>query len=292
MRQIVMKIVLMRCAIFFNLSLCFPSECISSLAACPTLNSCLCLQEPFSLHLSFDEEVEVGETPAMPASPSSSHDPGTDSDDSNEVLDKAPGLHLNVDQKIRLLLLLATKKRHKLTYAAAEDIIELAGVCSLESNDETNYAISKHIMKSAIEKYSFDMTEHHVCPSCGKYVGIVSRKRFQCDHCNRKTTVAKNKKNGFCFLYLPLRDQLIELLENLPDNVLIDPENRTKISDFNYEDIYDGCFHQNLFSEDTITLNFFIDGVQVRLWFYWNFVTVPETSDVWLKTLNLHFLFF
>lgn len=195
--------------------------------------------------------------------PDDSHD-SDDSDDSDEVLDQAPDLHLSVPEKIKLLLLLATKKRHKLTYAAAEDVIDLAGVFSGGSP----FLPSKHIMKSAIEKYSFGLEEHHVCPNgkCGKYIGIVTVKTFQCSGCHRKTDVEENKTNGSMFLYLPLKEQLKALLESLPEHVQLDPKGRTKIEKFNYEDIQDGAIYK-LISSNTITINFFIDGLQVRIVF-------------------------
>lgn len=124
-------------------------------------------------------------------------------------------------------------------------------------------------MKSAIEKYSFGLMEHHVCPFCSKYKGIVKEDTFECHGCNRITIVSENRKAGTVFLYLPLKDQLVALLESLPEHVeLIDPKNRTKISPFNYEDIQDGSFYKFIISVDTITINFFIDGLPVRDLFF------------------------
>lgn len=166
-----------------------------------------------------------------------------------------------MNEKIKLLLLLATKKRHKLTYTAAEDILELAGVFSAEDP----FVASRHIMKSAIEKYSFQLKEHHMCPACGKYIGVVTVGTFHCNDCNVVTDTAENKKNGTVFLYLSIKDQLKALLESLPADVLIDPMTREKISSYNYEDIFDGALYKLLKSVDTITLNFFIDGVPVKI---------------------------
>jgi len=213
-------------------------------------------QDSLSLDSDANKEPEVSENQlSVEDNPDSE-----DSDDSDEMLDRAPGLHLNVNEKIKLLLLLATKKRHKLTYTAAEDILELAGVFS----DESSFVLSRHVMKRAIEKYSFDLIEHHMCPSCGKYIGVVTVDTFHCNDCNTETVTATNKKNGTVFLYLSIRDQLKALLESLPEDVLIDPKNRSKISSFNYEDIFDGAVYKLLSSLDTITLNFFIDGVPVN----------------------------
>ncbi len=187
------------------------------------------------------------------------YDDESDSD-SDEILDQAPDLHLSVSEKIKLLLLLAIKKKHKLTYSAAEDIIELSGL-----SEDLSFLPSKHLMKSAIEKYSFGLQEHHVCPSCGEYIGIVTEQSFECDVCSVETDVDVNKNNGSMFLYLKLKDQLQALLQSLPDNVQLDMNDRKKINCYNYEDIYDGAMYKVFQSSDTITLNFFIDGLQVRV---------------------------
>ncbi|KAK3910840.1 Beta,beta-carotene 9',10'-oxygenase [Frankliniella fusca] len=195
-----------------------------------------------------------------------------DESDSDEILDQAPNLHLSVSEKIKLLLLLAIKKKHKLTYSAAEDVIELLGL-----SEDVSFLPSKHLMKSAIEKYSFGLQEHHVCPSCGEYIGIVTEKSLECDVpacgdsmsifgadvCSVETDVEVNKNNRSMFLYLKLKDQLQALLQSLPDNVQLDMNDRKKINCHNYEDIYDGAMYKIFQSSDTITLNFFIDGLQV-----------------------------
>lgn len=218
-------------------------------------------QDSFILHLSLDSDSD-SEPHVSESQPPIQDDPESeDSDDGDEILDRAPGLHLNVEEKIKLLLLLATKKRHNLTYTAAEDILELAGVLSSDSS----FVPSRHLMKSAIEKYSFDLKEHHMCPVCGKYIGVVTEDTFQCNNCNSETDTSVNKKSGTIFLYLSIKDQLKALLESLPEDVLIDPNNRFKISKFNYEDIFDGAVYKLLSSVDTITINFFIDGVPVNI---------------------------
>jgi len=164
----------------------------------------LTLQESFFLHLSLIEDDDMDEDTAPP----------------HEVLDKAPGLHLNVKEKIKLLLLVATKRRHrhKLTYAAAEDVIRLAGVFF----DEDSFLPSKNIMKIAIEEYSFGLAEHHVCPSCGKYIGIVTVNNFQYTRC-RKIAV---------FMYLPSKEQLQAMLESQPEYVDVNVRNRKEKKQF------------------------------------------------------------
>ncbi|KAJ1519062.1 hypothetical protein ONE63_011305 [Megalurothrips usitatus] len=120
---------------------------------------------------------------------------------------------------------------------------------------------SRNIMKSAIEKYSFALTEHHVCPFCENYIGTVHSSVFHCDNCDKDASVAVNKTDGNMFLYLPLREQIKALLETLPEE-LVDPRNRKKINSLNYEDIFDGSIYKLIAAADTITMKLFIDGVQ------------------------------
>ncbi|KAE8738351.1 hypothetical protein FOCC_FOCC016171, partial [Frankliniella occidentalis] len=210
-------------------------------------------EDSIFLHLSVDSDKDLNQTIPQDDLPNVSDD------SADEILDQAPDLHLSVPEKIKLLLLLATKKRHKLTYAAAEDVIGLAGI-----SEECPFLPSKYLMKSAIEKYSFGLTEHHMCPFCGKYIGIVTVNTFECNGCDRTTDVNRNKKDGTTFLYLKLRDQLQSLLESLPEDVELGPRKSScKINPFNYEDIYDGSVYKRIHTSDTITVNFFIDGLQV-----------------------------
>ena len=96
----------------------------------------------------------------------------------------APGLFLSVEEKIKLLLLLATKRRHNLSYSAAQDIMELSGVFTAEANEKP-FLPTKHIMKSVIDTYSFGLSEHHVCPVCVKYIGVVKETTFYCSACKK-----------------------------------------------------------------------------------------------------------
>lgn len=86
----------------------------------------------------------------------------SESETDDEDLAEAADLNLSIDQRIKLLLLLATKRRHKLTYTCAEDIMELSGVLSKE--DEP-FLPDRHMIKKTIEKFSFSLVEHHICPN-------------------------------------------------------------------------------------------------------------------------------
>lgn len=173
----------------------------------------------------------------------------------------ASDLHLSESEKIKVLLLLATKLRHKLTYSAAECIMKLAGVLS---NDHS-FSPSKHILKAAISLYSSSLSEHHVCP-CGFYIGVFEEIK-QCNNCQREVDATINKKKGNVFLYLSVAEQIQSLLENGLADALIHPQHRQKINSGNYEDIFDGKLYKKLVALNSLSFNFFVDGVQVRFFF-------------------------
>lgn len=191
-----------------------------------------------------------------------SHESSSDSDDSeDDLLAEVSDFHLSISDRIKLLLLLATKRRHNLSYSGAEDIMELAGVLAEEDKP---FLPTRHLMKMAIQMYSCALTEHHVCPNCDKYIGVVTSATFQCPSCTEQFSTSDNKKKGFCFLYLSLHDQLKALLESCYDSILKTMD-KQKIIETNFEDIYDGKLYKVIMRHDGyISFNFFVDGLQVR----------------------------
>ncbi|KAK3923588.1 Alanine--tRNA ligase [Frankliniella fusca] len=180
-------------------------------------------------------------------------------DDADNDYAKASGLHLTINQKIDLLLLLATKRRHNLTYSAAEDIMNLAGVVS----DKSGFLPTRHIMKKTIELYSAcDMTEHHVCPQCGLYIGVISSANFTYENCNRDICTDKNRKGGNMFISISLRKQLESIIRNCFKHI-VDRRTRKKISAYNYEDIYDAEIYNARVAHKELSFNFFVDGLQI-----------------------------
>lgn len=164
-----------------------------------------------------------------------------------------------------MMLLLATKRKHKLSYAAAETVMEFSNVMSnTDDNTDSAFLPSKYLMKRTIDLYSFAISEHHVCPKCGLYIGIVLETSFSCSRCSKIFNTYKNRKSGNFFLYLSLEEQLRTLLEKcLKKEELIDPRTRKKICATNFEDLMDGVFYKKIIEAGYLTLNFFIDGLQI-----------------------------
>lgn len=65
------------------------------------------------------------------------------------------------------------------------------------------------------------------------------------------------------FLYISLADQLKSILKHC-FNDIVNPKQRKKICEFNLEDIYDGKVYKQSVESGCLTMNCFVDGLQVR----------------------------
>lgn len=209
-------------------------------------------------NMEMDDFIDIGEVLEIEVGDKESENHS--SDDEEEILTEDPNSHLSIEEQIKMLLLLATKKRHNLTYSAAVNIMRLAG---LFARDSSCFLPSKHRMKTIINFFSSAVTEHHMCPGCQMYIGIV-HDFFVCSNCGKEGDAASNKKCGNIFLYISLHDQFKCLFEYcLSDSDIVNPNARDKINQFNYEDIYDGRKYKTSVNSGEISFNFFVDGVQV-----------------------------
>ncbi|XP_034254581.1 uncharacterized protein LOC117653190 [Thrips palmi] len=208
---------------------------------------------------SFDEQLDSVLSPVPLSDDQPPQDP-SDSEDEESEMAVAPEFTLSAPDKIKVLLLLATKLKHKLTYAAAECIMRLAGVWS----KDFSFSASKHILKAAINMYSTSVRVHHVCPDCKMYVGEAIEDLLECRNCSTEINAKVNKKNGNVFLYISIADQIKFLLTNGLFDKLIKPEHRQKIKQGNYEDIFDGKIYKLRVGPNSVSLNFFVDGFQVK----------------------------
>lgn len=229
----------------------------------------------------FDEECHFDEEQESHVSSIADDSlPPDDPDDSSDeecVLAIAPEFNLSVSEKIKVLLLLAAKFRHKLTYTAAECLMRLAGVLS----KEFSFSPSRHVLKSAISFYSSSLSEHHICPSCKHYVGKIFES-IECSNCFTEIDAKLNKKRGNVFLYISVADQIKSLLTHGGlFHELIKPRLRKKISQGNYEDIFDGKFYKALVGPNSISFNFFVDGLQVSFF---------KTQVIFFSLTCLYFL--
>ncbi|KAK3909656.1 Zinc finger protein 568 [Frankliniella fusca] len=167
---------------------------------------------------------------------------------SDEECATAPHLQLSNGDRIKLLLLLlATKKRHNvtyLTYGAAESLVKFSGL--LNKNQDT-FSATKHLMKDAITAYSSDLTLHYLCSKCGFYIGR-QENTITSDNCHQAGDPNECKKVKSSFLNYSVKEQIKALLESGLEPHLMDPHDRSKMCQFNYEDVFDGKMYKRLVS--------------------------------------------
>ncbi|KAK3918509.1 NCK-interacting protein with SH3 domain [Frankliniella fusca] len=195
--------------------------------------------------------MDINDSIQTAVSPPDDPDHGSDFDSDDEC--QAAGLHFTVKDKIKLLLLLATKKKHRLSYSAAECIMSFAGVLS----DEVTFFPTKHNMKAAIEQYSEALSVHRVCSNCESYIGPIETETIACNNCDEVIRAQKKKEEGNIFLYLPIEGQLKALLNSGVSEKLVKPEDRKRATHGGYEDIYDGKQYLKVVPNGCLSFNFF-----------------------------------
>jgi len=166
------------------------------------------------------------------------------------------------------LLLLVLKLRHGLSREAIGDLLNFCNSFSdKECVSKSKYLFDKHFQSYITLQFDF----YYLCESCNSYTKDVSKTarthRLQCSNplCTNDD-IKKQSRNTF-FIHLPLKEQLIDLLENHDiDGSLINIENRVKNNLDNCEDIFDGELYKSVMQEydySRLSLTFNTDGVPV-----------------------------
>lgn len=112
-------------------------------------------------------------------------------------------------------------------------------------------------------------TELHLyCPDCHKWLG--TEDTVWCDVCHINYAQQDLVKKGFFFVYIPLQEQLTELLQRPDIGSKIDHRfTRIKKNENNYEDIYDGQMYKQIVNgklmndPNALSISFNCDGVPV-----------------------------
>ena len=208
-----------------------------------------------------------------PSDPDSPHSPPSDPDsppsDPESLPSDSESLHSGEEPeaaaqnrvKQNNLLLLALKLKHGLTSDAVEDISKLVNYVSQGENvARSKYLLDKEFSSATIEACEF----HHICSQCRSYIGLSVNGKLNCPNvdCNNSEPVHFHH-NSF-FMYLPVKRQLIDLLENHDMASKIDKCNR--IPNDTICDIFDGeCYMRSMpvSDKDNLSLTFSCDGVPI-----------------------------
>ncbi|XP_057338511.1 uncharacterized protein LOC130676372 [Microplitis mediator] len=205
---------------------------------------------------------------------------------STEPRDNTKTLQKNVfsiDDSIAALIFLTIKLRHNLTYVATQDFVRGMSVL----NDSTVVKATKYHWKKIVDSFSDPITIHHLCPTCGSYLGeqkyvnygqlnltkeVSSRidnnsteeniETFHCNNCNKDINIESNYQSGNIFSYFSLGYQLKELFENstFHKDLKHPLEKKNKYA---FEDIIDGNLYKKIVDCDMISITFNTDGVPV-----------------------------
>jgi len=187
-----------------------------------------------------------------------------DEDDNENTVYSKPlydGSTLTVGAAVVLIMTLAL--RHHLPWVAVDDLLALMQIVLPASSllPRSRYLFEKLFMPcTGINEV------HYYCPFCFSYISESNSRTGNCPQCKEEIKVDLYK-NGNFFITLPLETQLRDMFENSNMSELIGHRfSRSKSSDENIEDIYDGLVYKEVMgNKDSshISLMWNTDGVPV-----------------------------
>ena len=127
-----------------------------------------------------------------------------------------------------------------------------------ESIPVSKYKLLKHVME---ETGDLTMT-HFYCSSCGEYVAATTS---TCSMCSKAFDKAHAVKNGHFFVYIPIREQIKEMLESgFVESHLVDPaRSRDAVIDSVDGLMYRSSNPDRVPNLETLTLTWNYDGLPV-----------------------------
>lgn len=194
---------------------------------------------------------------------SNSNDLGNDMDENNVFYNEFYPLHSSTNCTVSdaMLIIHAYSVRHDLSWTAIEDLIKLIN----RVIGERKIPASKYLFKQKFAKsIKCKPVKHFVCQECKLYLGTLEEIKEAdseyCPNCQCKIqTDTKYAKNHF--VTIPLREQLVKILQRNSDNL----EFKTHQSTTHICDVHDAklfqCFGDDM--ENVITLTFSTDGAVV-----------------------------
>lgn len=170
----------------------------------------------------------------------------------------SPGSINNHARDANWLNILAFGLKHNVTGALMQDLLKLL---RLTCKDSVDIPSSKHMLEKEFQEFVNKSEYHHYCRACKSYIGLAKSNSsdLECQICTTNQTVTQNLESGEFFIYMPLRDQLIDILQN--ESITINSfQNRHGITD-----ITDGNLYKKLkeVSDSFLSLSFGCDGVPV-----------------------------
>ena len=153
-----------------------------------------------------------------------------------------------------LSLLLAFTIRHGLSKVALEDLLDLLRVLGVtESVPVSRYKLLRH----AVEEIGNKNVTHFYCSACSAYVKSDS---IACDVCDAAFSKAAALRDGSFFVYLPIGDQLRDLLESgyVAENMADETQDPGNVGNK-----MNGARYQSAPGLDSLTINWNYDGLPI-----------------------------
>ncbi|XP_029162383.1 uncharacterized protein LOC114933966 isoform X1 [Nylanderia fulva] len=154
-----------------------------------------------------------------------------------------------------VLLIMSVALRHHFTDAALQSFIQTIDCHLPRTCHGSKYLFCKSVPKQTYHVYYF-------CPQCILILHVDNDCiTVKCDNCSEQYNPSQLKKDGKFFIYIPLKEQLIELV-NSKVFMQFRQENE-KESDVINGKVYRKLKRKNIIGENDITIQWNTDGVQL-----------------------------
>lgn len=148
--------------------------------------------------------------------------------------------------------------RHHITDYGLDDLIDLINCHLPEPLYTSRYQFLKIFTSIA------DMKTFYYCPTClGLLPHVESAQQVKCESCDTTYLLTSLKRNGHYFVYIPLKQQLINMLSGPLFHCLRrEPEDASVLSDVTSGTVHTTLREEKIFNNYDISLQWNADGVQ------------------------------
>ncbi|XP_013408842.1 uncharacterized protein LOC106172604 isoform X3 [Lingula anatina] len=160
-----------------------------------------------------------------------------------------------------LLLIVAFILRHNLTDAALNDMLSILGVLLPNAFPATKYKFYKAFCNGETQV-------HFYCPSCTSYLGREKARQI-CGSCGEAFDGEQAIKDGTFFLYIPIKEQLLDILRNDKLSRHLTNRNIEKLSaasaitDITNSHLYKSLIQKHKLTGNDLTLTWNSDGIPI-----------------------------
>lgn len=156
-----------------------------------------------------------------------------------------------ISRKESEFLIMAMALRHNWSLKCLENHLALLDLHFPEPIYKSKHNFLKSFPKS-------NAVEYFYCCHCEIILTLSETNIYECSHCNNKYEKKKLKSEGLYFLYIPLRDQIINFFNSqISEKIVTETDNCDVIN----SRIYRYLKENNIIGNDDLTIQFNVDGV-------------------------------